>query len=62
MTDIEKFTVSENKMVPSLPWEPWPSEFEVQKNDSLALIIDHNMHTIGKIASVGFNTQLLANT
>ena len=27
-------------MVPSLPWEPWPSEFEVQKNDNLALIIE----------------------
>ena len=27
-------------MVPLLPWEPWPSEFEVQKNDSLALIIE----------------------
>ena len=27
-------------MVPLLPWEPLPSEFEVQKNDSLALIIE----------------------
>ena len=27
-------------MVPLLPWEPWPSEFEVQKNDSLVLIIE----------------------
>ena len=27
-------------MVHLLPWEPWPSEFEVQKNDSLALIIE----------------------
>ena len=27
-------------MVPLLPWEPWPSEFEVQTNDSLALIIE----------------------
>ena len=27
-------------MVPLLLWEPWPSEFEVQKNDSLALIIE----------------------
>ena len=25
-------------MVPLLSWEPCPSEFEVQKNDSLALI------------------------
>ena len=27
-------------MVPLLPRDPWPSEFEVQKNDSLALIIE----------------------
>ena len=27
-------------MVPLLPWEPWLSEFEVQKNDSFALIIE----------------------
>ena len=27
-------------MVPMLPWGPWPSDFEVQKNDSLALIIE----------------------
>ena len=27
-------------MVPLLPWEIRPSEFEVQKNDSLALIIE----------------------
>ena len=40
MTDIGKFTELENKMVPLLPWKPWPSEFEVQKNDSLALIIE----------------------
>ena len=40
MTDIEKFTELENKMVPLLPWKPCPSEFEVQKNDSLALIIE----------------------
>ena len=40
MTDIGKFTEAENKMVPLLPWELWPSEFEVQKNDSLALIIE----------------------
>ena len=40
MTDIGKFTESRNKMVNLLPWEPWPSEFEVQKNDSLALIIE----------------------
>ena len=38
MTDIGKFTELENKMVPLLPWKPRPSEFEVQKNDSLALI------------------------
>ena len=25
-------------MVSLLPWESWPSEFEVQNNDSLALI------------------------
>ena len=40
MTDIRTFTEPKNKMVPLLPWEPWPSEFEVQKNDSLALIIE----------------------
>ena len=27
-------------MVPLLPWETWPSEFEVQKNDSLTLITE----------------------
>ena len=40
MMDIRKFTELDNKMVPLLPWKPWPSEFEVQKNDSLALIIE----------------------
>ena len=40
MTDVGKFTELENKMVPLLPWKPWPSESEVQKNDSLALIIE----------------------
>ena len=40
MTDIGKFTELQNKMVPLLPWKPLPSEFEVQKNDSLALIIE----------------------
>ena len=40
MTDIAKFTKLENKVVPLLPWKPWPSEFEVQKNYSLALIIE----------------------
>ena len=42
MTDIGKFTELENKMVPLLPvpWKPLLSEFEVQKNDSLALIIE----------------------
>ena len=40
ITDIGKFTERKIKMVPLLPWEPWPSEFEVQKNDSLALIIE----------------------
>ena len=40
MTDIGKFTELENKMVPLLPWKPWSSEFEIQKNDSLALIIE----------------------
>ena len=38
MTDIGKFTEPKIKMVPLLPWEPRPSEFEVQKNDSLAVI------------------------
>ena len=40
MLDIGTFTEPKIKMVPLLPWEPWPSEFEVQKNDSLALIIE----------------------
>ena len=40
MTDIGDFTALENKMVPLLPWKPWSSEFEVQKNNSLALIIE----------------------
>ena len=40
MTDIGTFTETKIKMVLLLPWEPWPSEFEVQKNDSLALIIE----------------------
>ena len=40
MTDIGKFTELENKMVPLLPWKLRPSEFEVQKNESLALIIE----------------------
>ena len=40
MTDIERFTEPKNKMVPLLPCQPWPSEFEVQKNDSLALITE----------------------
>ena len=36
-------------MVPLLPWELWPSEFEVQKNDSLALrtfIVDRSWRQI----------------
>ena len=40
MTDIGTFTEPKNKMVPLLPWEPLPSEFEVQKNDGLAFIIE----------------------
>ena len=40
MTDIGTFTELENKMLPLLPWKPCLSEFEVQKNDSLALIIE----------------------
>ena len=40
MTDIGTFIESENKMVPLLPWEPWPSKFDVQKNESLALITE----------------------
>ena len=38
--DIGTFTEPKNKMVPLLQWEPSSSEFEVQKNDSLALIIE----------------------
>ena len=40
MEDIGTFTEPKNKTVPLLPWEPRPSEVEVQKNDSLALIIE----------------------
>ena len=40
MTDIGIFTEPKYKIVSFLPWEPWLSEFEVQKNDSLALIIE----------------------
>ena len=40
MTDFGTFTGSKIKVVPLLPWEPSPSEFEVQKNDSLALIVE----------------------
>ena len=40
MTVIGTFTEPKNKMLPLLPWEPWSSEFEVQKNDSLASIIE----------------------
>ena len=40
LTDSETFTESKNKMVLLWQWEPWPSEFEVQKNDSLASIIE----------------------
>ena len=40
MTEIGKFTKPKNKMVNVLPCEPWPPQFEVQKNDSLALIIE----------------------
>ena len=40
MTDIGTFTESKNKMVSLLPWEPIISEFEVQKNGCLALIIE----------------------
>ena len=39
MTDTRTFTEPKNKMIPLSPWEPWPSEFEVQKNDGLALLI-----------------------
>ena len=40
MTDIGTFTEPKIKMVPLLPWEPWPSGFEVQKNDSrLATVV-----------------------
>ena len=40
MTDIGTFTEPKKRMVPLLPLEPWHFEFEVQKNDSLALIIE----------------------
>ena len=40
MTDIGTFTEPKHKMIPLLPWEPCPSEFEIKKNDSLALIIE----------------------
>ena len=40
MADIGTFTEPKNKLVPLLPWEPWSPQSEVQKNDSLALIIE----------------------
>ena len=40
MTNIGKFTESKNKMVPLFPLELLPSDLEVQKNESLALIIE----------------------
>ena len=40
MADIGTFTEPKNKMVPLLLWEPRSSEFEVQKNNSLVLIIE----------------------
>ena len=40
MADIGRFTEPKIKMVPLLPWEAWPTEFEVQKNCSLALITE----------------------
>ena len=40
ITDIGKLTEPKIKMVPLLPRETSPSEFEVQKNGSLALIIE----------------------
>ena len=40
MTEIGPFSESKEKMVPLLPWEPRPPEFEVQKNDSLALVTE----------------------
>ena len=33
MRDIGTFTELTNKVLFLLLWEPWPSEFEVQKND-----------------------------
>ena len=40
MTDIGTFTEPEDQMVALILWEPWPPESKVQKNDSLALIIE----------------------
>ena len=40
MTDIGTFTEPKNKIIPLLPWELYFSEYNVQKNDSLALIIE----------------------
>ena len=40
MTNIGRFTEPKNKMASLLPWQPCPSEFEVLKNDSLALITE----------------------
>ena len=40
MADIGTFTEPKTKIVSLLPWEPWPSQFEVQKKDNLALIIE----------------------
>ena len=40
MRDIGTFTELENKMIHLVPWKPWPSELEVQKNVSFASIIE----------------------
>ena len=44
MADVGTFTEPKIKMVPLLPWEPWPSEFEVQKNDSFFTLIIEILH------------------
>ena len=57
MTDIGTFTEPKNKMVPLLPWEPCSCEFEVQKNNGFALIIE-----ILYLKQIFLNGQLFVST
>ena len=64
MIDIGTFTEPKIKIVPLLPWEPWPSESEVQKNDSLIIEILYSIIEILYLKQNFFETDscLLALT